>query len=142
MEIFLLMLKMFFALFVGGLFLLIAAGLISSQARENKVTALESENATRRMARNAELIRLLYEIGRPDLPSGHYSEVKMALWKIYFEKEEIHKRLTREEHLAEIWGVAPLPSSPPAARFAPASPQIADERRNLGGVGEEVFDVQ
>lgn len=82
-----LILAMFFSLGMGCMFLVIFSLIVSSISRSNATEKLADELRNTRMAMNAEQIRLLYKIGRPDLKNGGYSEGRMELWNLYWEKE-------------------------------------------------------
>lgn len=54
---------------------------------------LDSDFSTMRMNINGEMINLLYQIGRPDMSDGTYSEEKQKLWEEYYRKNKQYNEL-------------------------------------------------
>jgi hypothetical protein len=81
-----------------GLFVFLFFAAFSSRIKHSsKSQELEEEYSNQYIARNAELVRILQEIGRPDLPSGDYSEGKKVLWAHYKKKLDEHESLAKQE---------------------------------------------
>ena len=89
---------MLVALLVGGIFLFCFAMIVRSSSNYDNARDLESTFVTNRMSRNAELIGLIYAIGKPNTSDGTYSEDKMQLWNLYKELDAEDKRLTKTEN--------------------------------------------
>src|SRR5258706_11623004 len=72
---------------IGFIFLFVFSIVIRSNSNGDRIQELSEILRSNRMAINSEQINLLYKIGKPDLSIGGYSESKMNLWKLYWEKE-------------------------------------------------------
>lgn len=71
----------------------------STQANELKSTIIEHQ-----LCRRDAMVDLLYQIGKPDLPSGDYSCEKKEMWKVYNQLRDEDETLRNEERktLVEI----------------------------------------
>ncbi len=87
---------MIIALVVAFLFLQILAWWIMNGKGLEAADELESGFTAKRMTRNARMIDLIYEIGKPD-SNGQYSPEKMELWDQLRTLEEQDAILTAQE---------------------------------------------
>jgi len=95
---------MILALIVGVFFLQILGWWILNK-KESRADELESEFTTARMGRNAQIINLIYKIGKPDM-NGQYSTEKMELWNQLQKMEVLDAGLTDQEinQVFKAWG--------------------------------------
>lgn len=90
------------ALGLGVVVFQVFAAFYSKAVNGGRLRDMEEAHLNRQIARNAELVCLLGQIGAPNLASGYYSDDKMILWEHFRQKKAAHERLTKLEHKAEI----------------------------------------